>query len=127
MANAKVETQPVETHVPAPVNSIANLLIELDVAFTEEQLAKIEEKLEFRKVKKDKSKFFKFVKDTFEAKTPLQMKLCVTVLKDKGLVTKDEWVDLLNTHPDFKTTQPTERIIAFYQKRMLGDGLISRA
>jgi len=68
-------------------------------------------------------KVYYFKSATFGAKTPLQMRQLVLGLKDLGQATVDVWAtDAANY---LTTKQDPAKIIAFYRKRMLEDGLIS--
>jgi hypothetical protein len=60
----------------------------------------------------------------FAAKCPLQMKQCVEVLRNaEEPLSIAAWAEQLAGV--IKTKQPVERIIAFYRKRMLDEGLIA--
>lgn len=68
-------------------------------------------------------KVYYFQSAAFGAKTPLQMRQLVLGLKDLGQATVDVWAtDAANY---LTTKQDPAKIIAFYRKRMLEDGLIS--
>lgn len=68
-------------------------------------------------------KVYYFKSAAFGAKTPLQMRQLVLGLKDLGQATVDVWAtDAANY---LTTKQDPVKIIAFYRKRMLEDGLIS--
>lgn len=59
----------------------------------------------------------------FAPKTPLQMRQLVLVLHDLGSATVADWALLAGE--SLTTRQDPAKIIAYYKKRMLQDGLIS--
>jgi hypothetical protein len=108
--------------------SIKELLDNINVKVTAEQLELLEANLEMKKVKRLKHKLYSVAKVEFEAKTPLQLKQLVLTMQDeKEPFDKAKWAQQVALNKEFKTAQPIERIIAFYQKRMIDAGYITVA
>ena len=105
------------------MKTIAEVFAQVGIKVKEEKLAELEALLQVKKQPKGSKKYV-FNGDAFEAKTPLQMKQAVLAIKDAGEVDMKTWAEKLAAHDGFKTQQPVERIVAFYKKRMLDEGLV---
>jgi hypothetical protein len=108
------------------MTTIAEVFAQVGIKVKEETLAELETLLQVKKPQKGSKKYV-FNGDTFEAKTPLQMKQAVLAIKDAGEVDLKTWAEKLQRYEGFKTQQPVERIVAFYKKRMLNEGLVREA
>lgn len=108
------------------MKTIAEVFAHVGIEVREEKLAELETLLQVKKQPTGRKKYV-FNGDAFEAKTPLQMKQAVLAIKDAGEVDLKTWAEKLQGYEGFKTQQPVERIIAFYKKRMLDDGLVREA
>ena len=108
------------------MKTIAEVFAQVGIKVKEEKLAELETLLQVKKQPKGSKKYV-FNRDTFEAKTPLQMKQAVLAIEDAGEVDMKTWAERLKGYEGFKTQQPVERIIAFYKKRMLDEGLVREA
>jgi hypothetical protein len=101
------------------------ILAAAGIEVSAEQLEQISSQLEIKKSKKVTAKKWAVVEDAeFSAKTPLQMRQCVEAIRDEAEVDMKTWCELLADYEGFKTAQPIERIVAFYKKRMIDEGLI---
>ena len=108
--------------------NIKTILADAGVVVTDEVADLLASKLEIKKEKKTQHKKWVAVDEVeFTAKTPLQMRQAVLAIQGEGEVDTEKWSNLLATYPGFKTQQPVDRIIAFYRKRMLDEGLIQAA
>jgi len=108
------------------MKTIAEVFAQVGIKVKEDMLAELETLLQVKKQPKGSKKYV-FNGDTFEAKTPLQMKQAVLAIKDAGEVDLKTWAEKLQGYKGFETRQPVERIIAFYKKRMLDEGLVREA
>lgn len=103
--------------------NLKEILAQVGVKVTEEQIENLSQLVEVKKQKKGSKKWI-FVKDEFSAKTPLQMRQAVLAIKEAGEVTNEQWSEKLAAYEGFRTQQPVDRIVAFYKKRMLTEGLV---
>ena len=108
------------------MTTIAEVFAQVGLKVNEDMLAELETLLQVKKPQKGSKKYV-FNGDTFEAKTPLQMKQAVLAIKGEGEVDLKTWAEKLQRYEGFKTQQPVERIIAYYKKRMLDEGLVREA
>ena len=108
------------------MKTIAEVFAQVGIKVKDEKLAELEALLQVKKQPKGSKKYV-FNGDAFEAKTPLQMKQAVLAIKDAGEVDLKTWAEKLRGYEGFKTQQPVERIVAFYKKRMLDEGLVREA
>lgn len=108
------------------MKTITEILKSLGVKATEVQIGELEKLLAAKK-EPTSDKKYKVAKREFAAKTPLQMKQAVLCVGDEETVTMAEWSQKLGTYEGFATKQPVERIIGFYRKRMLDEGLVVEA
>jgi hypothetical protein len=72
---------------------------------------------------------YTFVKEPAEGqKFAPQANLIIKHVRNAGAdgVSKSDLVKLLSADPDFKTRQPVERIIGYYQKDLVNAGVISQ-
>lgn len=101
------------------------ILAAAGIEVSEEQLEQLSSQLEIKKTKKTVAKKWAVVEDAeFSAKTPLQMRQCVEAIRGEEEVDMKTWCEKLAGYDGFKTQQPVERIVAFYKKRMIDEGLI---
>jgi hypothetical protein len=95
---------------------------------SEEQLQALVKAVTAKKTKASE-KNYQVLKTEFAAKTPLQMKQCVLALESAGRddepVPMSMWCELLEQYEGFTTRQSAAKIIAFYRKRMLDEGLVA--
>ncbi len=105
------------------MKTIAEVFAQVGIKIEEEKLLELENLLQVKKQPKGIKKYV-FNGEAFEAKTPLQMKQAVLAIKNAGEVDMKTWAEKLGTYDGFKTQQPVERIVAFYKKRMLDEGLV---
>lgn len=108
------------------MKTIADVFAQVGIKVNDEKLAELEALLQVKKQPKGGKKYV-FNCDAFEAKTPLQMKQAVWAIRYAGEVDLRTWAEKLQGYEGFKTQQPVERIIAFYKKRMLDEGLVREA
>lgn len=111
--------------VQSTISPLLAIFSELGITLTEDQAAQLETKVEVIKTKKQIHKKWEVVPETaFGAKTPTQMRQAIECVRDAGAVDMKTWAEKLAAYEGFKTQQPVERIIAFYKKRMLEEGLL---
>ena len=108
------------------MKTIAEVFAQVGIKVKEETLAELETLLQVKTQPKG-SKKYTFNGDAFHGKTPLQMKQAVLAIKGAGEVDLKTWAEKLQRYEGFKTQQPVERIIAYYKKRMLDEGLVREA
>lgn len=94
------------------------------VDLTDDQYAVLEQHVVLKKTPKGTKKWEFVEVDTMPAKTPLQMQQAYHAIEGEGAVNMETWAKLLADVDGFRTAQPVERIIAFYKKRMIDEGLI---
>jgi hypothetical protein len=69
---------------------------------------------------------YKFEKDIGEGqKFAPQAVLIVKHVKAAGTIARKALCDALGKDPDFKTKQPVERIVSYYQKDLMNAGILS--
>lgn len=74
------------------------------------------------------NKVYEFVKDPGEGqKLAPQAKLIVAEIKKAGKINRADLVKALGANGEFKTRQPIERIVTYYQKDLEAAGLIKLA
>ena len=108
------------------MTTIAEVFAQVGIKVKEETLAELETLLQVKTQPKGSKKYI-FNGDAFHGKTPLQMKQAVLAIKGAGEVDLKTWAEKLQRYEGFKTQQPVERIIAYYKKRMLDEGLVREA
>ena len=105
--------------------TLKDLLTSIGVSITEEQYGELASRV---MLKTDKSPgktggTYSYLSSSFGPKTPTQMRTCVNVLMELGSATMEQWAvaagDVLVTRQD------PAKVIAFYRKRMLDEGLIA--
>lgn len=105
--------------------TLKDLLTSIGVSITEEQYGELASRVV---LKADKSPgktggTYSYLSSSFGPKTPTQMRTCVNVLMELGSATMEQWAvaagDVLVTRQD------PAKVIAFYRKRMLDEGLIA--
>ena len=106
------------------MNKLSAIFTAIGLTVTEEQMAELTKVLVLKDDKPSKSgKVYYFRSAAFEPKTPLQMRQLVLGLSDLGSATVDVWAT--NAAGYLETRQDPAKIIAFYRKRMLDEGLIT--
>lgn len=106
------------------LKTIAAVLEHAGVITTEEQMSFLSQHLVLKtSVPKKDGKTFYHRSSKFGPKTPLQMRQCVLVLHDLGSATLEDWA--LMAGDVLETRQDPAKIIAYYRKRMLDEGLVS--
>ena len=108
------------------MTTIAEVFAQVGIEVKEETLAELETLLQVKRQPKGSKKYV-FNRDAFGAKTPLQMKQAVLAIKGAGEVDLKTWAEKLQGYKGFATRQPVERIIVYYKKRMLDEGLVREA
>ncbi len=103
---------------------LKDLLTAIGITVTEEQYGALASRVVL-KTEKPQGKIggtYSYLSSAFGPKTPTQMRACVNVLMELGTATMEEWAkaagDVLVTRQD------PAKVIAFYRKRMLDEGLI---
>lgn len=103
---------------------LKDLLTAIGITVTEEQYGALASRVVL-KTEKPQGKTggtYSYLSSAFGPKTPTQMRTCVNVLMELGTATMEEWAkaagDVLVTRQD------PAKVIAFYRKRMLDEGLI---
>lgn len=104
--------------------TLKDLLTSIGVSITEEQYGELASRVTL-KAGKNSSKtdtIYSYLSSSFGPKTPTQMRTCVNVLMELGSATMEQWAvaagDVLVTRQD------PAKVVAFYRKRMLDEGLI---
>lgn len=104
--------------------TLKDLLTSIGVSVTEEQYEALASRVTL-KTNKSSGKTggtYSYLSSSFGPKTPTQMRTCVNVLMKLGSATMEQWAvaagDVLVTRQD------PAKVIAFYRKRMLDEGLI---
>jgi hypothetical protein len=105
---------------------LKEILSQIGIKCSDEKLAELEAVVQVKKVPRTAKKWVAVEGAAFGAKTPLQMKQCVEALGTEPADMKT-WVEKLAAVDGFKTAQPVERIVAFYKKRMIDEGLVREA
>ena len=78
------------------------------------------------KVPKVSNVQYQFEKDIAEGmKFAPQAVLIVKHIKNAGIIGRKALCEALGNDPDFKTKQPVERIVSYYQKDLVNAGILS--
>lgn len=81
-----------------------------------------------KKERTPQKKVYEFVADPKEGtKLAPQAKLIVEEVKKAGKIERGELAKALGANPNFKTRQPIERIITYYQKELEAAGVLKLA
>lgn len=103
---------------------LKDLLTAIGITVTEEQYGALASRVVL-KTEKPQGKTggtYSYLSSAFGPKTPTQMRTCVYALMELGTATMEEWAkaagDVLHTRQD------PAKVIAFYRKRMIDEGLI---
>ena len=93
---------------------------------TTEQAAPAAKETKEAKAERNSNVSYKFEKDIGEGqKFAPQAVLIVAAIKAAGTVTRKDLCKTLSENPDFKTRQPIERIVSYYQKDLVNAGILS--
>ena len=105
--------------------TLKELFTNAGITLTDQQFADISKQVVMKQAKtKGNDKIYSFRSFAFTAKTPTQMQQCVRALESLAgkSGTMDEWAEAAGNL--LVTRQDPAKVIAFYRKRMIEDGLI---
>ena len=103
---------------------LKDLLTAIGITVTEEQYGALASRVVL-KTEKPQGKAggtYSYLSSAFGPKTPTQMRTCVNVLMELGTATMEEWAKAAGEV--LVTRQDPAKVIAFYRKRMIDEGLI---